>query len=521
MLYYITIATKPHPVLEKLIEKTNRNNETIEVLGLQENRQIGWENQQRFGVKLREVSDYLKQPHLLPSDIVLFTDAYDVAYFGNQKEIMERYKRFNSPIVFGCEKECHPDPSKSALYKVKDKEFSYLNSGMFIGTVDALRSCMNNYNYVDTDDDQRFWTARFFDYPHLIKLDYENSLFLNTSNYDEKFFIFDIESSLAFYKHTNPLFVHVNGPDKSFINKLVSINPDLKDNNFDIVIPVGPNDVSIINDQIKHTKKNIIGYRNIYLLSYDPTIKIPGCITIDESIFPFSKKTIEKYFGKLSRNGWYLQQLLKLYTWKIIPGLLDRYLCIDADTFFVKPIEFIDKSSNKPYLCFGDDNHEEYFNHMKRMHPSFHRVDEEKSGICHHMMFDKKYLQEIFNMIETNHNNIPFYQVFLDCINPKDAPLSASSEFEIYFNYVLKFYRNEIELRKLVWEDIINWVTIIDYDGLIKKGVPNLNHDFVSYHHHLRKGNQWRETKETSGEEYIHYMNTIKDSDKVKKFIVN
>ena len=37
---------------------------------------------------------------------------------------------------------------------------------------------------------------------------------------------------------------------------------------FDIVIPVGPNDKTIIEEQIKFTKKNIIGYRNIYLICY-------------------------------------------------------------------------------------------------------------------------------------------------------------------------------------------------------------------------------------------------------------
>jgi hypothetical protein len=47
---------------------------------------------------------------------------------------------------------------------------------------------------------------------------------LNTSKYDEKYFTFDIGSSLALYKASNPMFVHVNGPDKSFIKKLVGIN---------------------------------------------------------------------------------------------------------------------------------------------------------------------------------------------------------------------------------------------------------------------------------------------------------
>ena len=59
-------------------------------------------------------------------------------------------------------------------------------------------------------------------------------------------------------------------------------------NIFDIVIPVGPNDISVINEQIKYTKKNIIGYRNIYLICYDPSINIDGCVTINENIFPFN-----------------------------------------------------------------------------------------------------------------------------------------------------------------------------------------------------------------------------------------
>ena len=55
---------------------------------------------------------------------------------------------------------------------------------------------------------------------------------------------------------------------------------------FDIVILIGPNDREVIHKQIKYTKKNIIGYRDIFLVSYDPSIQCEGCITIDEKIFP-------------------------------------------------------------------------------------------------------------------------------------------------------------------------------------------------------------------------------------------
>ena len=107
---------------------------------------------------------------------------------------------------------------------------------------------------------------------------------------------------------------------------------------FDIVIPVGPNDKDIITKQINYTKN--IKARNIYLI-VNGCLDIEGCISIQENIFPFSLETVSRFHGKLERNGWYLQQLLKLYAGMVIPGILERYLVIDADTFFLKSINFI------------------------------------------------------------------------------------------------------------------------------------------------------------------------------------
>lgn len=83
---------------------------------------------------------------------------------------------------------------------------------------------------------------------------------------------------------------------------------------FDIVIPVGPNDVALFYTQLHYTKQNIIGYRNIYVvtaISLDPA-QTQGCQTIEESIFPFSLQTVGEYIHAPERRGWYLQQLLKL-----------------------------------------------------------------------------------------------------------------------------------------------------------------------------------------------------------------
>ena len=79
---------------------------------------------------------------------------------------------------------------------------------------------------------------------------------------------------------------------------------------FDIVIPLGPNEITRINEQIQHVKKNVIGYRNIYIISFEPNIIIDGCIIIDERIFEFKINDISSYFIKYNGKK---QNLLSLY----------------------------------------------------------------------------------------------------------------------------------------------------------------------------------------------------------------
>lgn len=242
-----------------------------------------------------------------------------------------------------------------------------------------------------------------------------------------------------------------------------------QNNIFDIVIPVGPNDKDTIYKQIEFTKKNIIGYRNIYLICYDPKIIIEGCITINENIFPFSLETVGMIHGQSKRNGWYLQQLLKLYALTIIPEILDKCLVIDADTFFLKPTIFIKNS--KCLYNFGSEYHLPYFEHMLKLDEELIKVYNNKSGICHHMVFEQKYINELINKIEENYND-KFYNIFLKLVT--DINGSGASEYEIYFNYVFKNYIHNVEIRQLNW---CNSKTLN----------INANFDYMSYHWHMRE----------------------------------
>jgi len=212
-VHYITVATKPHPILNLIQNRVEKQGEQITVLGLEENRNIGWNAYANFGVKLREVYTYIWNVDLDPEDIILFTDAYDVIYCGNQEEIINRYLDLNTPILFGAETMCNPDPNREQQYKNRDLQFPYLNSGLYIGRVWALRECMIGYSFNDADDDQRYWTNYFFKRDDIINLDYNNSLFLNTAGIDVKEIEWD--GYVARYKGKTPMFVHVNGPDKN------------------------------------------------------------------------------------------------------------------------------------------------------------------------------------------------------------------------------------------------------------------------------------------------------------------
>ena len=241
---------------------------------------------------------------------------------------------------------------------------------------------------------------------------------------------------------------------------------------FDVVIPLGPNDITQISKVVECVTQNIIGYRNIYIIT-KTDIQLNNCIKIDESSFPFKINNIAEIHGESPRNGWYYQQLLKLYAFEIIPNLLDRYLVIDADTFFLKKVHFIDYTNNKCLYNFSTfENHKPYYEHMRRLDDSFDKVLQD-SAVCHHMVFEKKYVKELFNIIEKKYNK-SFWKVFLESVDESHILLSGASEYELYCNFMFKFHPECVELRKLNWSNVHN----------LTKELSDF--DYVSCHWYMR-----------------------------------
>jgi hypothetical protein len=67
----------------------------------------------------------------------IFTDSYDVVFAAGMDEIMAKFQRLNSPIVFAAECYPWPNPAQAIEYPSNNLRCRFLNAGMWIATTEA------------------------------------------------------------------------------------------------------------------------------------------------------------------------------------------------------------------------------------------------------------------------------------------------------------------------------------------------------------------------------------------------
>jgi hypothetical protein len=242
----------------------------------------------------------------------------------------------------------------------------------------------------------------------------------------------------------------------------------------DVVIPLGPNDVGVIRKQLSYTRRNIVGLRRIYVVSTDPSLDLgDDVVVIPETAFPMTMADVVSIINFPERNGWYLQQLIKLYAWKAIRGLSSRYLVLDADTFFLRPTRFVNEDRKSMY-AFGHEYHEPYFDHMVRLSPVLQKVTL-FSGIVHHMLMETNRVIEMMEIVSETHPAVPFWEAFLKTVH-WDKEGSGASEYEMYFNFILRVHPDTVSIRPLKWTNVASL-----------EEESTTDHDFVSYHWYSRE----------------------------------
>lgn len=243
----------------------------------------------------------------------------------------------------------------------------------------------------------------------------------------------------------------------------------------DVVIPSIEKDLPTLNLCIAGIKKNGRNIRRIIVVSKKRLTDKAEWYS--EENFPFSFQDINKYLAKKnfktkvkksqnnSRTGWYYQQLLKLYAPLVIPEISANVLILDSDTIFLNPVSFLNESYAGQYNT-GIEYHLPYFEHATLLIPGFYKIFPTFSGVCHHMLFQRPVIEDLFNTVESYHAK-PFWQSFCELVQTEHLLYSGASEYEIYFNYVFS-RTNQVSIRPLSWLNInqINRIPFYKSKGL-------------------------------------------------------
>ena len=157
---------------------------------------------------------------------------------------------------------------------------------------------------------------------------------------------------------------------------------------------------------------------------------------------------------------------------------LPNILALDADTIFLNPVEFIDNDGNALYDV-GSEYHQPYFVHASKLihnHP-ISKIFPKYSGVCHHMLFQRHTIEDLFDSIYQTHKIEP-WKAILKCIDSNRLNDSSFSEYEIYFNFAFARTK-QVKIRHLKWKNAK--LDINEIFDLQKKGFH-----YVSCHTYLR-----------------------------------
>ena len=174
MMHVVTIGTDINK-MKKLYQSAAKHDVPINNWGFG----VDWKGTDMTGpgggMKVNILREHLS--NYPDTDIILFTDAYDVFYADNLNTIKERYESFGKKIVFSAGATCWPDPSIADQFPPVDTPYRFLNSGTFIAEVGELRTILEADTVADDGDDQLFYQKAYLEGLYDIVLDTEGYIF--------------------------------------------------------------------------------------------------------------------------------------------------------------------------------------------------------------------------------------------------------------------------------------------------------------------------------------------------------
>lgn len=179
------------------------------------------------------------------NELIFFTDGTDVVFLASENEILDKFYKFNTDLLFSPDLNCWPDKSMASFYDQNtNSPFMYLNSGGFIGKAGLIKQMLEendnedeNYSY----SNQYVWSKCYLKNKHRMKLDTNCEIFCTfyndigneyiSSDLDKVYELknrwfednFSIENYRIYNKITNtyPCQAHFNGYSKLLLDERV------------------------------------------------------------------------------------------------------------------------------------------------------------------------------------------------------------------------------------------------------------------------------------------------------------
>jgi hypothetical protein len=222
---------------------------------------------------------------------------------------------------------------------------------------------------------------------------------------------------------------------------------------YDVVIPYHPKDEEILTRCITSLKKYAANVGTIYIISAAQPALPPteGVKWVPETAYPMSIHDVQAILqSKKGREGWYLQQFLKLYCFQAIPGIRSNVLLFDSDVVLLKRVRFIDPLYGALLLDWGEQHNAPYFEHAAvLLGTRFKKAMKGRSGITDHLMTSREIVDSLLKAIEDIHKK-PAWRAILELIPDRDRDGAGFSEYEVLFNWSLQYFPKKVKMRKLV-----------------------------------------------------------------------
>ena len=158
-----------------------------------------------------------------------------------------------------------------------------------------------------------------------------------------------------------------------------------------------------------------------------------------------SSEVREKIRNEFSeRYGWVLQQFLTVaFIQSEKYSGSEPILALDADTCLTRPTAFIN-CNNKQILFTSTEYHQPYYDLIKKL--SNDLCEEKLSFIGHHMVYQPNLFRKIFNRLDIESMEKLINFVLENYQKNTLSPICV--EFEIYAQWMVKNYRENVEILK-------------------------------------------------------------------------